>query len=329
MSDSMKAAVYEWYGPPDVVALRDVPMPRPGSDEVLIEVHATTVSSGDWRARSLTLPPGFGHLGRLVFGIRKPRQPILGTELSGRIAAIGPKVTRFKVGDEVFGFTGATMGAHAEYRCMAEDGLLAIKPPNLSYEEAAALSFGGMTVLRFLRRATLKAGQRVAINGASGAIGVAAIQLARHVGAHVTAVSSGANLALSKSLGADEVVDYAQDDFTRTGLRYDVILDAAGTAPFSRVVNSLTAGGRFLPVLGSLSDLLLAPWVNATSRRAIVTGVGRPRASDVRLLGELAARGAYRAVIDRRYHFDGIVEAHRRVDSGHKRGSVVVTIRRP
>ena len=327
MSTLMKAAIHERYGPPEVVEVRDVPMPRPKANEVLIQIHASTVSSGDWRARSLELPNGFGGLGRLVFGILKPRQPILGTEFSGRVSAIGLEVTRFSVGDEVFGFTGAAMGSHAEYRCMAEDGLLASKPANLTHEEAAALSFGGLTALGFLRRANLEAGERIAINGASGSVGVAAIQLAKHFGAHVTAISSGANLELSRSLGADEVVDYTREDFTRNGQCYDVILDAAGTAPFSRVEKSLSPRGRFIPVLGSLSDLLLAPWVNATDQRRIVSGLVRSQARDVHLLGELATSGCYRAVIDRRFDLVQIVEAHRYVDTGRKRGSVVVNVR--
>lgn len=323
----MKAVVYERYGSPDVLEIRDVPTPRPRASEVLIQIHASTVSSGDWRARSLEMPRGFGPLGRLVFGIRKPRQPILGTEFSGRIAAIGQQVTRFKVGDDVFGFTGNAMGCHAEYRCMAEDDLVAIKPPNLSHDEAAGLCFGGMTVLGFFRRADLEAGERIAINGASGSIGVAAVQLAKHFGAHVTAVSSGANLELTRSLGADEVLDYTREDFAKNGRRYDVILDAAGTAPFSRVESSLSARGRFIPVLGSLSDLVLAPWVNATRQRRIVAGLVRSQTKDLHLLGQLATSGAYRAVIDRRYDFDQIVEAHRHVDTGRKKGSVVVTVR--
>jgi NADPH:quinone reductase-like Zn-dependent oxidoreductase len=322
----MKAAIYEAYGAPEVIEIRDVPTPQPKANEVLIQIHATTVSSGDWRARSLKLPKGFGALGRLVFGVRKPRQPILGTELSGVIAAVGDAVTRFKVGDAVFAFAGAAMGSHAEYRTMGENELIAAKPANLTHEEAAGLTFGGLTVLGFFRRANLTRGERIAINGASGAIGVAAIQLAKHFGAHVTAITSGANMALSTSLGADEVVDYTKQDFTQNGKRYDVILDAAGTAPFSRVVNSLSARGRFLPVLGSASDLFRAPWVNATSQRRIIAGVVRSQVKDLLFLQELANTGAYRSVIDKRYDFDQIVEAHRHVDTGRKRGSVVVSI---
>jgi NADPH:quinone reductase-like Zn-dependent oxidoreductase len=320
----MKAAIYETYGGPEVVRLSEVPMLHPKANEVLIQIHASTVSSGDWRARSLRMPAGFGMLGRVVFGIRKPRQPILGTEFSGSITAIGATVTRFEVGDEVFGFAGAAMGSHAEYRTMPEDGYLAIKPVNLSHEEAAALSFGGMTVLRYFRRARVGPGDKIAINGASGCIGVAAIQLAKHFGAHVTAISSGANTELSTSLGADEVVDYTKDDFTRNGQRYDVILDAAGTAPYSRIVNSLTEQGRFIPVLGSLSDLARAPLVNARRQRTIVSGIVRSEPGDLLLLSELAAKGAYRAVIDRAYDFNQIVEAHRFVDTGRKRGSIVI-----
>jgi NADPH:quinone reductase-like Zn-dependent oxidoreductase len=323
----MKAAVYQRYGPPEVVEIRDVPMPIAKANEVLIQIHASTVSSGDWRARSLKMPAGFGPLGRLVFGIRKPRQPILGSEFSGQITAVGPTVTRFNAGDEVFGFTGAAMGNHAEYRTMAENGFLAIKPRNLSHGEAAALSFGGMTVLRYFRRAGLATGETIAINGASGSIGVAAIQLAKHFGAQVTAISSGGNLELSRSLGADEVVDYTKEDFTRNGQRYDVILDAAGSAPFSRVATSLTKRGRFIPVLGSLSDLALAPFINLSSPRKIVSGVVRSQPADPLLLSELATMGTYRAVVDRYYGFDQIVEAHRYVDTGRKRGSVVVRMR--
>ena len=327
MSALMKAAVYEQYGPPEVLEVRDVPRPTPNANEVLVQIHATTVSSGDWRARSLKMPRGFGALGRLVFGVWKPKQPILGTEFSGRIAATGGKVSRFKVGDAVFGFTGAAMGCHAEYRCMTETDFLETKPPNLTHDEAAALSFGGMTVLRYFRRANLAEGERIAINGATGSIGVAAIQLAKHFGAHVTAVASGGSAALVKSLGADQVVDYTRQDFTANGERYDVILDAAGTAPFSRIRDSLTKRGRFIPVLGSLSDIVLAPWVSATGKRRIVSGIVRSEAGDLLLLRDLATRGTYRPVIDRRYEFEQIVEAHRYVDTGRKKGSVVMSVR--
>lgn len=323
---TMRAAVYERYGAPEVVAIRDVPMPSPKANELLVRIHATTVSSGDWRMRSLEMPKGFGPFGRLAAGILKPRQPILGTEFSGQVVQVGASVTRFKVGDEVFVFVGAAMGSHAEYRCVTETDYVALKPANMTHEEAAALGFGGMTVLRYLRAAKLARGERLLINGASGAIGVAAIQLAKHFGAHVTAVCSGPNVALAASLGADEAIDYTLHDFTRNGVRYDVVLDAAGTAPYERAAKSLTERGRFVPVLGSLGDLLRAPWVSTTSKRRIVGGVVRSAPGDLKFLAELARAGEYRAVIDRRYAFDDIVEAHRYVDTGRKRGSVVVTL---
>ncbi len=245
----MKAAVYERYGPPDVVELKEVEKPTPKDNEVLIKIHATTVTSGDWRARSLVMPAGFGLMGRLVFGVTKPRQPILGTELAGEIEAVGKDVSRFKVGDQVFAFSGAGMGCHAEYKCMPEDGAVALKPPNLTYDEAAAISFGGTTALDFFRRGRLQGGERVLVNGASGGVGTAAVQLARHFGADVTGVCSTANLELVRSLGATQVIDYTREDFTRNGETYDVIVDTVGTAPFSRSKNSLD--GRRTPASGS------------------------------------------------------------------------------
>jgi len=228
----------------------------PGPDEVLIRIHATTVNSGDWRVRSLEVPAGFGLLSRLALGIWAPRQPILGTELSGVVASVGRDVTTFKAGDAVFAFPGVRMGCHAEYRCMAQDAAVALKPANLSHAQAAALSFGGTTALHFFRKARLGAGKSVLVNGASGAVGTAAVQLAKHFGAEVTAVCSGRNAAMVTSLGADHVIDYTKEDFTRNGRAYDVIIDTAGTAPFARSRASLRDGGHLLVVLGGLRDLL-------------------------------------------------------------------------
>jgi NADPH:quinone reductase-like Zn-dependent oxidoreductase len=322
----MKAIVYESYGSPDVLELREVPKPRPKDNEVLIRTHATTVSSGDWRARSLQMPAGFGFMGRLVFGISKPRQPILGTELAGQIESVGKDVSRFKVGDRVFAFSGAAMGCHAEYKCMPEDGAVALKPPNLTYDQAAALSFGGTTALSFLRRAKLQRGETVLINGASGAVGTAAVQLARHFGAHVTGVCSTANVELVKSLGARQVIDYTKEDFTATGERYDIIVDTAGTAPFSRSKGSLKDGGRCLLVLGGLPDLLRMPWVTLSSRKKIIAGPATTRPEDVHFLAGLAEAGEFTPVIGRRYTFEQMAEAHAYVDTGHKKGNVVVTL---
>src|SRR5512138_1658542 len=266
----MRAVVYERYGSPDVLELREVPTPVPGDHEILVRVRAATVSAADWRVRSLEVPAGFGIPARLAMGLFRPRQRILGTELSGDVAAVGKAVTRFRVGDAVFAFPGLKMGCHAEYRRVREDGPVAPKPPNLSYEEAAALCFGGTTALDFLRRAKLAAGEAVLVNGASGSVGTAAVQLAKHLGAEVTGVCSTRNLELVRSLGADHVVDYTREDFTRSGKSYDVIMDNAGTAPFSRVKGSLKEGGRLLLVLASLPAMLQAPWVSRTSGKKVL-----------------------------------------------------------
>jgi len=322
----MQAVVYERYGPPEVLRLVQLDKPVPKDREILIRIVATTVTSADWRLRSLSMPTGFGLLGRLFLGISRPRQPVLGSELAGVVEAVGRSVTRFKPGDEVFGFAGTGLGCHAEYRCMAEDGLVALKPSNLDFGEAAALPFGATTALDFFRRAKLQKGERVLVNGASGSVGTAAVQLARHLGAEVTGVCSGANGQLVKSLGAAHVIEYTAEDFTRNGKTYDVIVDIAGTAPYPRSRGSLSDGGRLLLVLAGLPDMLWIPWVALTGNRKIIAGPAAERAEDMRLIAELAQTGALRPVIDRRYPFGQIVEAHRYVDRGHKRGSVVVTV---
>lgn len=322
----MKAIVYEQYGPPDVLQLREVAKPVPKDDEVLIRIHATTVTSADCRVRSLNMPVGFGLMSRLVFGVMKPRQPILGSELAGEVEAVGGAVRKYKTGDRVFAMGGMAMGCHAEYKCLPESGALALLPPNLTFEEAAALPFGGATALDFLRRGELRKGERILINGASGAVGSAAVQLARHIGAEVTAVCSSANRALVLSLGAARVIDYTNEDFTRNGERYDVIVDTVGTAPYSRSKASLKGNGRLLAVLAGLPDMLPIPWVAMTSRRKIIAGPATERAEDLRFLADLAQAGHFKPVVDRRYPFEQIAEAHRYVDSGRKKGNVVVTL---
>jgi NADPH:quinone reductase-like Zn-dependent oxidoreductase len=272
------------------------------------------------------MPAGFGLLGRMVFGVTKPRQPVLGTELAGRIESVGKAVTRFKAGDSVFAFPGARMGCYAEYRCMPQDDAIEPKPENLSYEEAAALPFGGVTALSFLKRGALQSGERVLVNGASGSVGTAVVQLAKHFGAQVTAVCSGANAALVTSLGADRVIDYTRDDFTRNGERYDLIVDTAGTAPFARSAPSLADGRRLLLVLGGLTDLLKAPWISMSSTYTVVAGPSKEDPGDLRLLGELASTGKYRPVVDRQYPLDQIVDAHRYLDKGHKKGNIVIRV---
>lgn len=322
----MKAIVYERYGPPEVLQLKEVAKPAPKDNEVLIEVHATTVTSGDCRVRSMNVPVGFGLLSRLVFGITKPRRQILGSEFAGQVQAVGPAVSRFKVGDQVFGFTGAALGCYAQYKCMPETGALAIKPANLTFDEAAALSFGGTTALSFFRRGKLSKGEAVLINGASGGVGTAAVQLARHFGAEVTAVCSAVNFDLVRSLGAAQVIDYTQDDFTRNGRTYDVIVDTVGTAPFSRSQASLRERGRLLLVLAGLPEMLRMPWAAMTSSKKIIAGPAPERAEDLRFLAQLAQAGGFKPVINRRYPFEQMAQAHGYVDTARKKGNVIVTL---
>jgi NADPH:quinone reductase-like Zn-dependent oxidoreductase len=319
----MKAILYERYGPPEVLELREIPKPIPKDREVLIKVHATTVTAADWRLRSLNVPKGFGLLIRLALGTSRPRRPILGAELSGEIESIGRG--RLQVQGRRPGLRRRP-GLLRRVQCVREDGPLALKPTNLSYEEAAALSFGGITALAVVRKGKIGDGQSVLINGASGAVGTAAVQLAKHHGARVTGVCSTANLELVQSIGADQVIDYTRQDFARSGETYDVIVDSVGNAPFSRVKGSLKKGGRLLLVVGTLSDMLLAPCVALGSGKRVVRVPARAKAEDLRFLARLAESGRFKPVIDRRYPFERIVEAHRYVDTGRKRGNVVVTL---
>ena len=325
----MKAVVYSHYGPPEVLRIEEVPTPVPGEREILVRTYATTVNSGDWRVRSLDVPFGFRLLSRLALGVTGPRNPILGSELAGEVVAVGSAARNFKVGDPVIVFSGVGLGCHAEYKCMPDDGRVVRKPSNLSFDEAAALAFGGSTALHFLQRAGLARGEKLLVNGASGTVGTTAVQLARHFGAEVTAVCSGANADLVRRLGADHVIDYTREDFAAGGTRYDLIMDTAGTAPWPRAKHALADGGRLLVVLGGLPDMLRIPWVRMTRGIKVIAGPAAERLEDLRLLATLAESGAYRPVIDRRYPFEQIVEAHRYVDSGRKRGSVVVTLAPP
>lgn len=321
----MKAAIYTRYGPPEVVHIADLPTPAPKDNEVLIRIHASTVSTGDWRLRSADVPRGFGLIIRLLFGITGPRQPILGTELSGVIERIGKAVTRFKPGDEVFAFPGVKSRCHAEYRTMAETGNILPKPANLSHAQAAALAFGGTTALYFLRaQAGLKPGDKLLILGASGAVGSAAVQIAKQLGAQVTGVSSGANLDLVRRLGADAVIDYTAQDFTKGPAQYDIIFDTVGATTYAKCQSVLAKNGRFLMAVAGLPETLGALWPRKNGHK-IKAGSGPERLSDLTLLAGWATAGTYTPVIDSTYPLDQIVAAHARVDTGHKRGSVVVT----
>jgi NADPH:quinone reductase-like Zn-dependent oxidoreductase len=316
----MRAAVCDRYGPPEVVQIKDVPTPVPAGGELLVESQAATVNSGDARLRALRVPRGMSALVRLTMGVTKPRRPVLGFEVAGRVTEVASGVTEFKPGDRVVASRGFKFGCHAEYITVAEDGQVAKIPQNVSDEDAVALCFGGSTVLHFLERGKLSAGESILINGASGAVGTIAIQLAKRRGAEVTAVCSGVNVELVRSLGADHVIDYTVQDFTGTGERFDVIMDNHGYEPYARVKGSLKPGGRFLMVVGDLLQSVASTW-----QRAVIGGTAKVTGESYRTLMALAGTGAVKSVIDRVLPFEQIVEAHRRVDSGHKVGSVVLT----
>ena len=306
----MKAIVYTHYGPPEVLQLTDIEKPAPRDNEVLIKVRATTVTIGDTIMRSFKLPvSGWQKLmARFFLGIRHPRRTILGMELAGDVEAIGKAVTRFKIGDAVFASTlGVNFGGYAEYKCFPQDGMLAIKPTNLAYEESAAAVGAGMTALRCLRKANIRRGHKVLIYGTSGAVGTCAVQLAKHhFEAEVIGVCSTSNLELVKSLGADRVMDYAREDFTRSGETYDVVFDAVGKASASKGKQALKPGGIYLNVHKD-------------------SGSGE-KLEGLLAIKEIIEAGKFEPVIDRRYALEQIVEAHRYVDTGHKKGNVAITV---
>ena len=322
-SGTMKAWTCRGYGGPEVLALEDRPKPAAKDHEVLIRIHATTVSSGDMRVRALKLPRGFGLIARLVFGITRPRQPILGTELAGTIEAVGRNVTDYRVGDAVIAFPGGAMGCHAEYRVMAAGKPIAPKPANLSFEEAASLCFGGTTALHFLRKAGIRAGEKILVIGASGAVGSAIVQLATHMGAKVTGVTSTRNVGLVQSLGAEAVIDYTKNDFTAMTETFDIIADTVGASSFAGCRPLLNEGGRYLAVAGGLTDL----FARRVGTKISISGPAAERPDDVRELSRLAEAGVLKPMIDKVYSFSQMAEAHAHVESGRKRGSVVVSIK--
>jgi NADPH:quinone reductase-like Zn-dependent oxidoreductase len=324
----MKAIVYTKYGPPDVLHLEEVKKPTANDNEVLIKVHATSVTAADCNARGFVfVPPGFGFMARLMFGFRKPKQPILGTELSGEIVEIGRDVRLFKKGDQVFGIS-QKYGAYAEYTCMAEDSVLVMKPANLTCAEAASIPFGATTALYFLRdMAKLQPGQQVLIIGASGCTGVYAVQLAKYYDAEVTGVCSTRNLEKVRSFGADHVIDYTKEDFTQNGQTYDVILDMVpGKSSFARYKSSLKPNGLYLAGAGGLIVFAQMAWTALAGGKKVIAGMAPNRVEDLVFLKELLVAGKLKPVIDRRYPLEQTAEAHRYADTGHKRGSVVITI---
>ena len=318
----MKAIVYESYGRPEVLHLKEVEKPTPKANEVLIRIYATSVTSGDVRMRKAD--PWFV---RLMLGLTRPKITILGVVLAGEIEAIGKDVTLFKEGDPVYGMTIKHFGAYAEYKCLPEDGILALKPVSLTYKEAAAMPFGDTTALHFLRKAKLKAGQKILIYGASGAVGTSAVQLSKYFGAEVTGVCSTANVAMVKSLGADKVIDYTKEDFSKNGEVFDIIFDTVGRSPFSTSVKSLKKNGYYLRVVHmALSPVIRGLWVSLTSGKKVIGGVANVKAEDLVFLNNLIEAGHLKPVIDKSYPLEEIVEAHQYVEQGHKKGNVVITI---
>jgi NADPH:quinone reductase-like Zn-dependent oxidoreductase len=321
----MKAVVFERYGPPDVLRIVDVPKPVPTDDEILVRIHATTVNSGDARMRALRVPRGLSIPVRLTLGFRGPKQPILGFDLAGEVEAVGKSVTTFKPGDRVIGSAGFKFGCHAEYKCLPEDGAVAPIPEGLGYEEAVSVLFGGATALHFLKSGDLKRGEKILVNGASGAVGTVAVQLAKHLGAEVTGVCSTLNVELVGSLGADHVIDYTKEDFSESGEAYDVVMDTVGNAPFSRARRSLKPGGRFLMVIGDLPQM-----IRGRFQKGVVGSAAKDSeviTADVyRHLMELVETGVLKPVIGSTFPLQRIRDAHALVDTGHKRGAVVVTV---
>ncbi len=324
----MKAILHTKYGPPDELQLREVAKPVPGDNEVLIKVHTSSVTSTDCNVRNLTfVTKVFFIPARLMFGVFKPRERILGFDMAGEVEAVGKDVKRFKEGDDVFGAGGLAAGAHAEYISMPEDGVLTIKPDNMSWKEAAAVFLGASTALYFIRDlGNVQPGQKILIHGASGGIGTYAVQLAKHFGAEVHGVCSTTNLEMVTSLGADKVIDYTKDDFTKSDETYDLILDAVGKTSFSRCKHSLKEEGVFLPVVMGLTEIAQLIWTPLTGGRKVKSGVAKERLEDLEFFKELIETGKLRPVVDRCYPLEQTAEAFRYVEKGHKKGNVVITV---
>lgn len=330
----MKAIIYTEYGSPDVLHLTEVAKPAPKDNEVLIRIHATPVNFGDLTARNFksitprkfNMPLLFWLPARLAFGFRKPKKHILGSEFAGVVEAVGAQVTRFKPGDQVFGYRGQSMGADAEYVCMPETSALAIKPANMTYEEAATVPYGALTALSLLRRVNIQPGQTVLINGASGGIGSAAVQLAKYFGAEVTGVCSTPRVGFVKALGADKVIDYTREDFTRNGETYDVIFDILGKSSFERGKKSLKPNGVYLFASFKMKQLAQMLWTKIVGGQRVICALSSEKDADLAFIKELIEDGQYKAIIDKRYPLAQAAEAHRYSEAGQKHGSVVITV---
>ncbi len=330
----MKAIIYTEYGPPEVLHLAEVTKPAPKDNEVLIRIQAAPVNFGDLIARNFksitprkfSMPLLLWLPVRLAFGWRKPKQPVLGGEFAGVVEAIGTRVTRFKPGDAVFGYPGQKMGAYAEYMCMPETGRLAIKPANMTFEEAAAVPYGALTALSLLRKVNIQPGQKVLINGASGGIGSAAVQLAKHFGAAVTGVCGTPRVGYVKALGADKVIDYNKEDFSRGGETYDVIFDILGKTSFGHGRKTLKPNGTYLFASFKMKPLAQMLWTKIAGSQKVICALSSEKAADLTFIKDLIEAGQYRAIIDRCYPMEQAAAAHRYVESGYKHGSVIITM---
>ncbi len=323
----MKAIVWTRYGSPDGLQLQDVPRPSPKDNEILIKIHATSVTAGDSEMRRLKLPLMLGIPLRLYIGVWKPtRITILGQELAGEIEEVGKDVTLFQKGDQVFAATDIKMGAYAEYICLPENGIISYKPVNMSYEDAAVVPTGGIEALRFLRKCGVQEGQKVLIYGASGSIGTYAVQIAKHFGAEVTGLSSTTNLALVKSLGADKLIDYTSEDFTENGDKYDILFDTVGKSSFSDSIRSLKPNGFYVLANPGFLDMLRGLWTSRMTSKTVVFGASDEMKEFLVFLKDLIEADKLKPVIDRRYSLDQMAEAHRYVDMGHKKGNVSITV---
>jgi NADPH:quinone reductase-like Zn-dependent oxidoreductase len=324
----MKAIVYTKYGPPEVLQLKEVEKPTPKENEILVRVYATTVTPGDVKVRSFkNIPTMYLPIYRIFLGVRKPKRTILGMELAGQIESVGKIVKRFKKGDQVFGNSPATsFGAYAEYICLPEDGPVAIKPANMSYEEAASVPYMGLSALFYLRKGNIQSGDKVLIIGASGAVGSYAVQLAKQFGAEVSGVCSAANIAMVKSLGAVKVINYTQEDFAKNGQTYNIIFDAVGKSSFSHCKGSLKQKGIYISTLPTLQLILQMLWTAKKSGKKAIYLDTVSTQEDLVFLKELIEAGKLKSVIDRCYPWEQIVDAHRYVDKGHKKGNVIITV---
>lgn len=322
----MKAIVYTEYGPPDVLQLKEVEKPIPKDHEILVKVKATTVTVADIRARGFTVPPAFWLPARVSLGFRQPKKEILGMELAGVVESVGKRVTKFNVGDQVYAASLAGFGAYAEYKCLQEDGPVTIKPSNITFAETAAIPIGARTALHFLRKANIQSGQKVLVYGASGSVGSYAVQLAKYFGAHVTGVTSNKNVDLVTSLGADKVIDYTAEDFSSSSETYDVIFEAVDKSSFSACMKSLKKGGTYVNVTVPLPNARMV-WTKLTSGKKLILSQNSPETSEaLESLKDLVESGKLKVVIDRSYEFEEIVEAHRYVEKGHKKGNVVILV---